>query len=310
MNTPWETLKLLSDPTRLRLLCLLAQEELSVAELQEILDMGQSRISTHLGLLRGADIVLDRKQGKNSFYQVNPNPDQAAQALLQAAQLAVRDDPQIRADTSNLSRILERRRRAAEQYFNQVAGRLGKNYCPGRSWEAIAHFLLHLTPAITIADLGAGESVLSQLLARRAKHVYCVDSSPRMVEFGTELARKHGIENLSYSLGDIEEVPLADASVDLALLSQALHHARKPRRAVEEAYRILRPGGRLIILDLKEHTFEQARDLYADLWLGFSENQLYRWLRETGFTHAEISVVAREDQEPGFQTLLASASKE
>lgn len=309
MPASWEILKLLADPTRLRLLNLLRTEELSVAELQEALGMGQSRISTHLGLLRGVDVVMDRRQGKKSFYQLNPGLGKSDKQLIAGTLSSFADDTRLKDDLDILERILQKRRQVSERYFNQVAGRLGKHYCPGRSWEAIGHFLLHLTPRIHIADLGAGEGVLSQLLAQRAEQVYCVDSSRKMVEFGTELAKKNGIENLIYKLGDIEDVPLEDSSVDLALLSQALHHAAKPPKAIAEACRILKPGGKLVILDLKEHTFEKARELYADEWLGFSENRIYHWLKDAGFTLADVSIVSREQQEPHFETLLASGIK-
>jgi len=309
MPDPLDTLKLLADPTRLRVVALLAREELSVAELQEILDMGQSRISSHLALLRQGGLTSDRKDGKRSFYSLARNLPSTEHRLITAACEAASTRSELMEDAANLARILEKRRKHAEQYFNTVAGRLGKNYCPGRTWEGIGHFLLHLTPQITIADLGAGEGVLAQLLAQRAECVHCIDSSRKMVEFGTELAKKHGIENLHYQLGDIEAVPLKDESVDLAYLSQALHHARKPQQALAEAYRILKPGGRLIVLDLKEHTFEKARELYADTWLGFAENTLYQWLKELGFEGVGVSVVSREEQEPYFETLLASGIK-
>ncbi|MGF1483225.1 MAG: ArsR/SmtB family transcription factor [Opitutales bacterium] len=306
MPEPFDILKLLADTTRLRLLCVLWEEELSVAELQEILAMGQSRISSHLALLRQGSLLMDRKDGKKTFYAVNTDLERPLYQLVESATQAARDRPEYREDHAHLERVLEKRRRAAEQYFNAVAGRLGRNYCPGRSWEAIGHFLLLLTPRITVADLGAGEGMLSQLLARHAEQVWCIDSSEKMVEVGTALAQKQGIGNLEYRLGDIEAVPLDAASVDLALLSQALHHANKPEAAIAEARRILRPGGRLAILDLAEHNFEKARELYADRWLGFSENQLYRWLREAGFEQVEVNAVAREQQEPGFVTLLAT----
>jgi len=130
-----------------------------------------------------------------------------------------------------------------------------------------------------------------------------------MVEVGTELARKNGLANLAYKLGDIEKVPLADRSVDLAILSQALHHAQHPQTAVNEAWRILRPGGRLLVLDLKEHAFERARELYADIWLGFKESALHGFLKKAGFQQVEVAAVAREPSEPYFETLLASGTK-
>ena len=309
MADSWELLKLLADSTRVRILCLLAKEELSVAELQEILGMGQSRISSHLALLRQGELVQDRREGKKTFYALNQQFDKEGAVLMQAAFVAVEGTAQIGEDGANLKRILEKRKQKAEQYFNSVAGRLQKHYCPGRSWEAIGHFLLHLTPKIKIVDLGAGESLISQLLARRAEEVVCVDNSPKMVEFGSELAKKNGFTNLRYKLGDIEAVPLPDNTFDCALLSQALHHARHPQTAVKEAFRILKPGGQLIIIDLLEHAFEKARDLYADVWLGFSENKLYQFLKAAGFRKIEVNVVAREVEAPNFQTVLASAVK-
>lgn len=309
MNASWDILKTLSDPTRLRLLALLAREELSVAELQEILGMGQSRISSQLALLRQVNLVTDRREGKKAFYSLRHGLPPKTVALLKASVDAVAELPALNEDRENLDRILQKRRRTQEQYFNLIAGRLGKNYCPGRSWEAIGHLALRLTPAIDIADLGAGEGLVSQLLAARARQVWCIDNSPRMVEVGTELARKNGLANLSYKLGDIEQVPLADRSVDLAILSQALHHASHPQTAVNEAYRILRPGGQLLVLDLNEHTFEKARELYADVWLGFKESALHSFLKRAGFTKVEVTAVAREPAEPFFETLLASCVK-
>jgi ArsR family transcriptional regulator len=309
MNATWDTLKTLSDPTRLRLLALVMREELSVAELQEILGMGQSRISSQLALLRQAGLVSDRREGKKAFYSLRPNLAPRHLALLKAAAEAVGELPAMAEDRENLDRVLLKRRRVSEQYFNLIAGRLGKNYCPGRSWEAIGQLALRLTPPIVVADLGAGEGLISQLLAHRARQVWCIDNSPRMVEVGTELARKNGLANLAYKLGDIEKVPLADRSVDLAILSQALHHAQHPQSAVNEAWRILRPGGRLLVLDLREHGFEKARELYADVWLGFKESALHGFLKKAGFQQVEVAVVARETEEPYFETLLASGTK-
>lgn len=309
MAEGWETLRLLSEPTRARILALVRREELSVAELQEILGMGQSRISSHLGLLRQGNLVTDRREGKHSFYGVNPTLPDPVRNLVDAALDVAGDEAVFGEDSRNLERILARRKQVAETYFNLVAGRLGRSYCPGRSWQALGHFLLLLSPRIKVADLGAGEGMISQLLARNAEKVYCIDRSPRMVEVGKELAEKNGLKNLEYKLGDIEDVPMKDESVDLAILSQALHHAERPRKAIEEAFRILKPGGRLALLDLAEHNFEKAHELYADKWLGFSENELYQFFRDAGFRSVEVTPVSKEEQEPGFVTLLATGLK-
>jgi ubiquinone/menaquinone biosynthesis C-methylase UbiE/DNA-binding transcriptional ArsR family regulator len=309
MTDSWDSLKVLSDPTRLRLLALLLKEELAVAELQEILGMGQSRISSQLALLRQAGFVSDRREGKKAFYSLRSTLEPRQLTLLRAACDAVADLPASVEDRTNLDRTLLKRRQHSEQYFNLIAGKLGKNYCPGRSWEALGHLALRLVPAITVADLGAGEGLVSQLLARRAERVWCIDNSSKMVEVGSELAKKNGLANLSYKLGDIEQVPLPDKSVDLAILSQALHHAAHPQTAVNEAWRILRPGGQLLVLDLKEHAFEKARDLYGDLWLGFKESALHGFLKNAGFQKVDVTLVSREEKEPSFETLLASGVK-
>ena len=309
MSDPWETLRLLADPTRSRILHLLHRGELAVGELQEILGLPQSRISTHLALLRKAQLVHDRRDGKKSFYSLARDLPLSVAGIVDAALAASAREPKSAADQRSLQRIIEKRRQKAEQHFNLVADRLGRNYCPGRSWEAIGQMLFLLTPRVRIADLGAGDGTLSRLLARQAESVHCVDNSPRMVQVGRALAKKEHLRNLTYVLGNIEKVPLPDRSIDLALLSQALHHAENPRLALAEAFRILKPGGRLLILDLRAHRFEKARELYADRWLGFKENELHDWIEEAGFRQSEVRVVAKEVKEPCFETILATGMK-
>jgi ArsR family transcriptional regulator len=174
----------------------------------------------------------------------------------------------------------------------------------------LAETLLNLMPPLVIADLGAGEGTFSQLLARRAKKVIAIDSSEKMVEYGTELARKHGVDNLEYRLGDIEEVPIKSGVVDLAFFSQALHHAQHPQNAVREAFRILKPGGRIVVLDLLRHNQQEAREMFADVWLGFTEVEVGRFLGEAGFKNTFISIVHREAESPHFETLLAVGDKQ
>ena len=130
-----------------------------------------------------------------------------------------------------------------------------------------------------------------------------------MVEYGARIAAENGYANLEYRLGDLEEPPIESATVDVVLFSQALHHASRPQRAVESALRILKPGGRILILDLASHTYEQAKELYAHVWLGFSGVELHAMLEKAGFIDLEVSIVAREQQAPNFQTILATGLK-
>jgi ubiquinone/menaquinone biosynthesis C-methylase UbiE len=304
-------LRLLADATRLRLLFLLEEEELSVAELQEILGMGQSRISGHLAQLKGAGVVDARRSGKNVYYGASKLPDRdgAWARVTEVVRTLARELPETSRDRTALRLVLRKRQDKAREYFDELAGKFGRSYVPGRSWQALAHALIALLPPLTVADLGAGEGTLSQLLAKNAHKVIAVDNSPKMVEFGSKLARKHGFKNLEFRLGDIQEPPIAKESIDLAIFSQALHHAIRPDRAVAEAYRILKKHGRVLILDLLSHRFEKARELYLDHWLGFSEIQLHEYLEAAGFENIDVRVVGREKQSPHFQTVLATGLK-
>jgi ubiquinone/menaquinone biosynthesis C-methylase UbiE/DNA-binding MarR family transcriptional regulator len=304
-----KNLRLLADPSRLRILMLVEREELSVAELQEILTMGQSRISTHLAQLKQAGLVEDRRNGKSSLYHLNGVGSKSFSDLMSVLRQAAAEIPEAGQDSQALRLVLRRRQDKMRAYFDELAGKFGRHYVPGRSWKGLAETLLTLMPPLVIADLGAGEGTFSQLLARRAKKVIAIDNSEKMVEYGAELARKHGVKNLEYRLGDIEDVPIRKASVDVAFFSQALHHARHPQQAVSEAWRILRPGGRIVVLDLLRHTYEQARELYADLWLGFTEVEVGRFLRQAGFKEVETSVVHREEEAPHLETMLAIGEK-
>lgn len=294
-----KSLRAAGDATRLRILLLLDREELAVAELQEILALGQSRISTHLAQLKQAGLVEDRKQGKNSLYRLK---DRRLTAVIAASTGEI---PEAESDRRGLALVLEKRSDKVRGYFDELAGKFGRDYVPGRSWKGLAEMLLQLMPPMAIADLGAGEGTFSQLLAQRAERVIAVDNSAKMVEFGSRLARENGLANLEYRLGDIESPPIEEASVDIAFFSQSLHHAPHPERAVEAAGRILKPGGRIAVLDLKRHSFEQARELYADTWLGFSEVELRGFLEAAGFNGVQSWIVDREKQAPAFETILA-----
>lgn len=306
MQSILKSLKTVADPNRLRILLLLDHEELTVAEMQDILAMSQSTLSTHLSQLKQADMVEDRRAGKSVHYRLKRDSVEPLWGVLSEA---AREVPQTERDSKALRLTLERRRDRVRAYFDELAGKFGRHYVPGRSWKGLAETLLKLMPPMVIADLGAGEGTFSQLLAQRAERVVAVDNSEKMVAYGAELAARNGLGNLEYRCGDLEEVPIEDGSMDLAFFSQSLHHAQHPARAAREAWRILKPGGRIAVLDLVEHHFEEARDLYADVWLGFNEVDLVAYLENAGFQRIETAIVHREDQPPHLETLLAIGVK-
>jgi ArsR family transcriptional regulator len=307
MTSILKTLRLVSDPSRLRLLLLLAEEELSVAELQEVLILGQSTISTHLAQLKSAGLVEDRRTGKSNLYRIS---EEASCGLMKKVLEEARPEvPEADADRAAARQVLRKRQDRMRAFFDSVAGRLGREYVPGRSWKGLAEALLRLLPPLEIVDMGSGEGAFSLLLALRAKRVIAIDASEKMLEIGRAEADRAGLKNIEFRQGDMEEVPIRDHSVDLVFFSQSLHHALHPERAIQEAARILRPGGRIVILDLLRHRFEEARELYADEWLGFSESELEQFLGRAGFRAVQISVVDKEPETPQFQALLVVAEK-
>jgi ArsR family transcriptional regulator len=309
MSATLKSLRALSDATRLRIVALLERDELSVNELQEITRLGQSRISTHLGLLQDSGLVQSRREGKRTFYKLNSQTSDATAEFIQLAIRGAKELPEHSHDQINLKRVVARRREQAQVYFNQIAGRFDRVYGPGRSWQAFGHLLLRILPPLVVADLGAGEGLLSELLARRAKKVIAVDNSEKIVAFGAAKAKKNGLKNLEFRLGNLQNPPIDANSVDLVILSQTLHHAEIPADAIAAAHKILKPRGQILLLDLLKHNFDKARELYGDRWLGFAESDLHRWLEAAGFKKIEISIVAAEEQPPHFQTILASAEK-
>jgi len=299
-------LKALAEETRLRILHLLAQEDLAGSDLMEILNMGQSRVSTHLNLLKEVGLVADRRHGRKSLYSLTPGP---AAALWDKVLAENTGSPEFEADLAGLESLRERRRSESRAYFDRVAAAFGEQILPGRTWEGLSRGLVQLAPRGRYLDLGVGDGLLTLMLSEVATSVTAVDISTAMLEQLAQRAAKKGITNITTVEADIEDLPLADAGHDVVVLSQALHHARTPARALAEARRVLVPGGRLLVLDLLAHTEEWVRSEHQHRHLGFTEQQLGELVAAAGFERVQIQRAARDPHPPHFMTLIASAVK-
>jgi SAM-dependent methyltransferase len=304
--------RLLGDSTRLRLLRILARDRFNVTELTGILGLAQSGVSRHLGLLRDAGLVVEERDAGYTFYRLadrahaRPGAAGAEHAalwsLLDAQFAASARDRAVRADEARLQEVLRLRHENFDAHGD------GRQLVPGRSWAAWARALGHLLPPLDVADLGCGEGYLTIETARWAKSVVAVDRSDTVLDRARELARRRRVTNITWKKGDLMKLPLADGSVDVAVLSQALHHAAKPERVLAETVRILRPAGRVLVLDLREHDQSWVRERFGDERLGFRDVELEQLLRNAGLERVRVTVGARKTGDP-FTVLIASGTK-
>ncbi len=299
-------LKALADDTRLRILHLLSQEELTGSDLMEILNVGQSRVSTHLNLLKEVGLVNDRKEGRRTFFSLGSGP---AAGLWHEVLTANEDSPEFVADIAGLVTLRERRRGDQRAYFDRVAASFGEQLLPGRTWEGLARSLLLLAPRARYADLGIGDGLLTLMLAEVASSVTAVDLSPQMLAQLDTRAKAKGIKNIVSVEGNIDSLPLPEASHDIVVMSQALHHANEPLVALKEAARILVPGGRLLVIDLLAHQEDWVREKLGHVQLGFTEGVLANLLSAAGLRNVQVSRSARDPQPPNFMSLTATAQK-
>lgn len=296
--------RLLGDPTRLRLLRALARDRFNVTELTGILGLAQSGVSRHLGLLRDAGLVIEERESGYAFYRLadRSNGHPSLWPLLDAHFASFAKDRAVREDDARLEEVLRLR------HENFEAAGDGRQLVPGRSWAAWARALGHLLPPLEVADLGCGEGYLTVETARWAKSVTAVDRSEAVLERARDLARRRRVANITWKKGDLAKLPLADATIDVALLSQALHHAARPDRVLTEAARILRPGGRVLLLDLRQHDQAWVRERLGDVRLGFRDAELEQLLHDAGLERVRVTVGARKTGDP-FTVLIASGTR-
>jgi len=302
--------RLLGDEARLRLLRVLSRERLNVTELTGVLGLAQSGVSRHLGMLKDAGLVGEERDGGFSYYRLAPalgREDDALTSMLQAQFDAAAADPAVRADEARLQEVL----RLRKENFDVHAGpdtRDARQLVPGRSWAAWSRALGLLMPPLKVADLGCGEGYLTIEAARWASRVVAVDRSAAVLKRARALAQRRRVSNVIWKKGELEQLPIRDGAVDVAMLSQALHHAHDPARAVAEASRITAPGGRVLLLDLRAHQEEWVRAKLGDRRLGFDDDELKRMLIAAGLSDVKLGVGARKAGDP-FTVLIAAGTK-
>ena len=283
--------RLLGDDARLRLLRVLNQDRFNVKELTGILGLAQSGVSRHLGLLKDAGLVREERDGAYTFYRLSPGIREDAQGplwpLLESQFASASGSSVVKADESRLQEVLRLRRENFEHLGPDT--RDGRQLVPGRSWAAWSRAMGMLLPPLDVADLGCGEGYLTVETARWAKRVIAVDRASGVLARAKALAQRKRLSNITWKKGELEKLPIDDQSVDVALLSQALHHAVDPTRALEEASRILKVGGRLLILDLRSHDETWVREKLGDQWFGFTDDHLSGMLTRAGFGDVKVS---------------------
>jgi ArsR family transcriptional regulator len=304
--------RLLGDEARLRILRLLSAERLNVSELTGILGIAQSGVSRHLGLLKDAGLILEEREAGYTYFRpadslVNgSNGHGPLASLLKAEFEAAARTETGRADEARLAEV----RRLRKENFDAHAGpdTNERQLVPGRSWAAWSRALGHLLPPMRVADIGCGEGYLTIEASRWAERVIAIDRSDLVLKKARALATRRRVRNVIWKRGELERLPLRDGSVDVALLSQALHHAPDPARALSEAVRIVVPGGRVLVLDLRQHDENWVRTRLGDRWLGFSDENMTRLLKGAGLTNIRVTVGARRTGDP-FTVIVASGVK-
>ncbi|MFC4820584.1 ArsR/SmtB family transcription factor [Dokdonella ginsengisoli] len=298
-------LRLLSDPTRVRLLALLEREELTVAELSAVLRLAQPRVSTHLAKLKEADLVRDRRAGVSSYYRYNGELDAKEGALLRALKDNV-DDAILRDDERRLPALLAKRARA-EGWADTVAGDMERHYSPGRTWEALARGMTQLVETGDVLDIASGDGVLAELLASRARSIVCVDASERVVAAARQRLKAFG--NVQVRVGDMHALDVAAPRFDLVLLMHALTYSERPAAVIAEAARVLRPGGRLLAATLARHAHRTAVEPFEHRNLGFTPDELREFARKAGLDVIACERLTRERRAPHFEVLSLLARK-
>ncbi len=298
-------LRLLSDPTRVRLLALLRREELTVAELSAVLRLAQPRVSTHLAKLKDAGLVRDRRAGVSAYYRFNESGFDGAADVLRALEDSV-DDAMLQADAQRLPGVLTARARE-RGWADSVAGDMERHYSPGRTWETLARTLLQLLETGDVLDIASGDGVLAELLAPHARSIVCVDSGPNVVAAARR--RLKTFANVEVHEGDMHALDLDGRRFDLVLMMHALTYSEQPQQAITQAAEVLKPGGRLLAATLARHAHRAAVAPYDHKNMGFKREDLKNLARKAGLEVLHCERISRESRPPHFEVLSLLARK-
>ena len=301
-----ELLALFADPTRVRLVALLAHHELTVAELVSVTQLAQSRVSTHLGRLREAGVLVDRRVGASTVHALAdasmPEDARALWALLSSNL----DDAAVASDRTRAAKAVAARDGHAA-WPDAIAGEMERHYSPGRTWESLARGLFGLLQLGDVLDVGCGDGAIAELVAPHARSVTCFDRSEKLL--AAAKARLASDRRIRFVLGDAHELPLADASIDAVLLFNVLPCVTTPARVLAEAARVLRPGGRAVVVTLAAHATPELTAPYRHLHPGFRPATLEKMLARAGLEVVSCAVTSRERRPPNFEVVSAFAEK-
>ena len=303
MKDALELLRALADAVRLRIVRAVSHAELSVAELVTVLGAPQSTVSRHLKPLRDSGLVETRRDGTSIYYRRGPAFRDTTLAQFIDAQ--VEHLEKAAEDAASVRRVLDLRKRKSREFFDRIAGSYGSLTEPGGGWQALATGMAAGFAGRQVVDLGAGEGALTLILAGYAASVTAVDASPQMLGLVKTAAQAAGLADRVQTVeSDLESLALPDACMDAAFLSQALHHAASPARAIQEAGRILQADGLLVVLDLVKHEQEWVREQWADQWLGFDEEEVVGWMRASGVEPLHVQRLAGSTPELAVLTVV------
>ena len=301
-----DILGLFGEPTRIRLLSLLAVHELTVSELTTVTQLGQSRVSTHLAKLKEAGLLRDRSVGTSTFYRLRAEGMPDAHRKLWDLLRADLKDEVLESDLERAESLI-RGRQGGARWPDLIAGEMDRHYSPGRTWEATARAFVGLMRLGQVLDVGCGDGAIAGLLAPRAQSLTCLDHSARLLSAARHRLRGH--DNVCFATGDMHALPFAPCSFDQVLLLNVLNLVTDPARVVAEAARVLQPGGQLVVVTLDAHDHPELTARYQHLTPGFEPFALRAMLIEAGLVVQLCDVISRERRKPYFQVVAAFADR-